>query len=607
MESALKKIGLLLLIMCLLMSRSYAQRGSQRKDELIQDTVRKFLGVKSDERTGAPAKAQSLPPQYLMDLYERYRSGHSPMQGNTVRSILAMREKIADVDMLIFNLTGLKSTEQILQSKLYLLKRRRPKGGKKRENSSFRLTIGCLPNMTSKHHIEISLARQKPEWHSYDISESVVSCRQTRKGKDSLLGLTLEIKRPKGKHRLVAFKRLIKPNSQPFVLIFSEDSQNQTNNPTSTRHDGYDELGDLLRARANQEGILPEGIRLPQTPGRNHRHRGRRSIDYENSIVEEDSTLKHHKNPSSIFHSVYNLQKYINAASQNFDLNITLRADFVRLLRHVIDKLRYFLNANEHVHQIHPTEIFTMGTNHQSTDILPEAPELFISANYNTSKKVLHFVHQLHKQNDESQNEMIRLSKRPTRSIADTLRYSTEVKESNDSEATVQTIQVIDEDYSEKQNSNLYPKSRRRNRKRKMHETPRKHKKKRRRNRKLPFWWTRHDSRLHAQDLKQMCQRKSLVVDFTQLGWDEWIISPKSFNAHYCEGSCTFPTIKHTETSNHAAVQSLVHAMGLNTNIPTPCCVPSVTSSLTLLYFDEHGSLILKSYPNMIVEKCGCR
>lgn len=87
------KIGLKFTIMFLLLWGISAQRSSQRKDELIQDTVRKFLGVKTDDRSSAPGKPQSLPPRYMMDLYEKYRSGQTPMQGNTVRSILAMKGK----------------------------------------------------------------------------------------------------------------------------------------------------------------------------------------------------------------------------------------------------------------------------------------------------------------------------------------------------------------------------------------------------------------------------------------------------------------------------------------------------------------------------------
>jgi len=59
--------------------------------------------------------------------------------------------------------------------------------------------------------------------------------------------------------------------------------------------------------------------------------------------------------------------------------------------------------------------------------------------------------------------------------------------------------------------------------------------------------------------------------------------------------------------SNHATIQSLVHAVGLDPEVPAPCCVPDKLSSITLLYFDENGNVVLKNYPNMTVQKCACR
>ncbi|KAF8765017.1 Bone morphogenetic protein 3 like protein [Argiope bruennichi] len=100
---------------------------------------------------------------------------------------------------------------------------------------------------------------------------------------------------------------------------------------------------------------------------------------------------------------------------------------------------------------------------------------------------------------------------------------------------------------------------------------------------------------------------KSCKWTLRKTRWGLDLVSPKSFNAYYCSGGCSFPIIKDANPSNHAAIQSLVHAMRLGPNIPAPCCVPSETKPLTLLYFDEHNSLVLKNYPNMIVEKCACR
>lgn len=40
------------------------------------------------------------------------------------------------------------------------------------------------------------------------------------------------------------------------------------------------------------------------------------------------------------------------------------------------------------------------------------------------------------------------------------------------------------------------------------------------------------------------CARRYLKVDFADIGWSEWIISPKYFDAYYCSGSCQFPMPK---------------------------------------------------------------
>lgn len=41
-----------------------------------------------------------------------------------------------------------------------------------------------------------------------------------------------------------------------------------------------------------------------------------------------------------------------------------------------------------------------------------------------------------------------------------------------------------------------------------------------------------------------VCDMKTLVIDFADIGWNEWIISPMSFEANVCVGSCPFPKAK---------------------------------------------------------------
>uniref|UniRef100_H3B9M4 Growth/differentiation factor 10 n=1 Tax=Latimeria chalumnae TaxID=7897 RepID=H3B9M4_LATCH len=85
----------------------------------------------------------------------------------------------------------------------------------------------------------------------------------------------------------------------------------------------------------------------------------------------------------------------------------------------------------------------------------------------------------------------------------------------------------------------------------------------------------------------RFCSRRYLKVDFADIGWSEWIISPKSFDAFYCAGACEFPMPKIVRPSNHATIQSIV--------------------KLSVLFLDENKNVVLKVYPNMSVETCACR
>lgn len=47
---------------------------------------------------------------------------------------------------------------------------------------------------------------------------------------------------------------------------------------------------------------------------------------------------------------------------------------------------------------------------------------------------------------------------------------------------------------------------------------------------------------MHSQP--HVCGKRKLIVDFADIGWSDWIIAPKSFEAHYCAGQCPFPLTK---------------------------------------------------------------
>ncbi|XP_030418784.1 bone morphogenetic protein 4 [Gopherus evgoodei] len=104
---------------------------------------------------------------------------------------------------------------------------------------------------------------------------------------------------------------------------------------------------------------------------------------------------------------------------------------------------------------------------------------------------------------------------------------------------------------------------------------------------------------------KKNCRRHALYVDFSDVGWNDWIVAPPGYQAFYCHGDCPFPLADHLNSTNHAIVQTLVNSV--NASIPKACCVPTELSAISMLYLDEYDKVVLKNYQEMVVEGCGCR
>ncbi|XP_047465899.1 growth/differentiation factor 10b [Mugil cephalus] len=103
------------------------------------------------------------------------------------------------------------------------------------------------------------------------------------------------------------------------------------------------------------------------------------------------------------------------------------------------------------------------------------------------------------------------------------------------------------------------------------------------------------------------CSRRYLRVDFADIGWSEWVLAPKSFDAYYCAGTCGFPIPTVARPSNHAIIQSIVRVVGIVPGIPESCCVPDKMSPLAVLFLDLDRNMVLKIYPGMSVDTCACR
>uniref|UniRef100_A0A8C5HBU7 TGF-beta family profile domain-containing protein n=1 Tax=Gouania willdenowi TaxID=441366 RepID=A0A8C5HBU7_GOUWI len=103
------------------------------------------------------------------------------------------------------------------------------------------------------------------------------------------------------------------------------------------------------------------------------------------------------------------------------------------------------------------------------------------------------------------------------------------------------------------------------------------------------------------------CQRVPLYVDFDEIGWSGWIISPRGYHANHCKGSCPFPLGGGLSATNHATVLSIVHTLRLSSSVVgAPCCVPDRLESISLLYFDDEENVVLKQYDEMVAMSCGC-
>ncbi|PRD31300.1 UNVERIFIED_CONTAM: bmp4 [Trichonephila clavipes] len=105
---------------------------------------------------------------------------------------------------------------------------------------------------------------------------------------------------------------------------------------------------------------------------------------------------------------------------------------------------------------------------------------------------------------------------------------------------------------------------------------------------------------------KDNCRRHALYVDFSDVGWNDWIIAPPGYNAYFCHGDCPFPLPDHLNSTNHAIVQTLVNSAN-PAAVPRSCCVPTELSPISMLYKDKYDNVVLKNYQDMVVEGCGCR
>lgn len=95
-------------------------------------------------------------------------------------------------------------------------------------------------------------------------------------------------------------------------------------------------------------------------------------------------------------------------------------------------------------------------------------------------------------------------------------------------------------------------------------------------------------------------------VNFTSLGWNDYILKPKAYKANYCAGSCVHPLSKHMNGTLHSELIAFSHILNPN-KVPNPCCVPTQLVSATLVIKPATQAIQIKAFPQMTAVECGCR
>ena len=111
---------------------------------------------------------------------------------------------------------------------------------------------------------------------------------------------------------------------------------------------------------------------------------------------------------------------------------------------------------------------------------------------------------------------------------------------------------------------------------------------------------------------RKLCERRDLHIDFEEMGWGQWIVYPKRFNAYMCVGKCPTPIPQQYAPTNHAVMQSLArlarraYPTPEQQAPPRPCCVPSKLYPISMLYY-EYGEIVVRHHKGMVVDDCACR
>ncbi|XP_040197653.1 nodal homolog 2-A-like [Rana temporaria] len=121
------------------------------------------------------------------------------------------------------------------------------------------------------------------------------------------------------------------------------------------------------------------------------------------------------------------------------------------------------------------------------------------------------------------------------------------------------------------------------------------------RNRQIITPFITHD--MPEEEQGPSCRKVDMMVDFKELGWDDWVVYPKKYNAYRCEGSCHTPLKGPATTTIYNYVKSFIN-LKEGEKVECSSCVPVKMQPLYMLSHEDFN-LVLRHHDDMIIEECG--
>lgn len=103
-------------------------------------------------------------------------------------------------------------------------------------------------------------------------------------------------------------------------------------------------------------------------------------------------------------------------------------------------------------------------------------------------------------------------------------------------------------------------------------------------------------------DGEERCCRFPLTINFTDIGWGDWVIAPLSYQAYYCEGSCPR---NYKVAHRYARIKSIMRDLNPSTPLSVNCLATRM-GHLHIAHFNSNNEQVVSVFENMFPEQCMC-